>query len=146
MYILSLTCNIWRCYNDLRTFKARKKHKRRSLLDENTVSLVQVFDLLNNLCIVKSRGVKTVVGDIEKYRLCASVSVNLLGKVTFESEYRSDDKKLIPFAILNSDQKTILNKRKIKFRFSKLKKLSSGEEAIICFPLTRDIMMKLDYM
>ncbi len=116
------------------------------MLSENTLSLVQVFDLLNNIYFVKSCGVKTVVENTEKYHLSASVPVKILGKVTFESEYRSDDKKLIPFAILSSDQKTILNKRNIKFRFSRLKKLSSGKEAIVCFPLTRDIMMKLDYM
>ena len=115
-------------------------------MDENTLSLVQVFDFLNNLSIVKSKGVKTVTGDIEKYRLCTSVSVNLLGKVTFESEYRSDDKKLIPFAIFSCEQKRILNNRHVHFRFSKIKKLSTGSDVFICFPLTKDIMAKLDYM
>lgn len=115
-------------------------------MEENTISLVQIYDFLNDLSKVKSRGVKTVDGDIEKYRLCASVSVNLLGKVTFESEYSSDDGKLIPLAIFSCDQKKILDNRNIDFRFSKLKKLSSGEEAIICFPLTRNIVRKLQYI
>lgn len=116
-------------------------------MSENTLSLVQIYDFLNDLGKVKSHGVKTVDGDIEKYRLCASVSVNLLGKVTFESEYSSDDGKLIPLAILSCDQKKILdNRRNIVFRFSKLKKLPSGEEVIICFPLTRNIVRKLQYI
>lgn len=115
-------------------------------MDENTLSMVQVFDLLNNLGLVMSKGVKTVSGKVEKYRLTTSINVRQLGKVTFESEYSSADKKLIPFAIVSCDQKRILNNRHIHFRFSKNKKTSSGEEMVFCFPLTREIMTKLDYM
>jgi len=93
-----------------------------------------------------SKGVKTVKGKTEKYRLSTSMDINILGKVAFESEYSSDDKKLIPFAILTCDQKKILNRRHIGFRFSIAKRTSTGEKVYFCFPLTKNIMSKLEYM
>ena len=115
-------------------------------MHEKKLDLVQVFDLLNNLDIVKNHGVKTFSGKTEKYRLSATVSVHELGNVTLESEYRSDDRKLIPFVILSPEQKKILNNSHVHFRFSKVKELPSGDKRVICFPLTREIITRFNYM